>query len=48
VAIWQRELDRAQVVLRQVQSAHEVPAEKVAELETKISEIKEVLQRVGA
>lgn len=48
VAKWQRELDRAQVVLRQVQSAHEVPAEKVAELETKISEIKEVLQRVGA
>lgn len=48
VAKWQRELDRAQVVLRQVQSAHEVPAAKVAELETKITEIKEVLQRVGA
>lgn len=48
IAKWQRELDRAQVVLHQVQSAHEVPAGKVAELTEKITEIKEVLQRVSA
>lgn len=48
VAKWQRELARAEVVLKQVESAHEVPAAKVATLTTKINGIKEVLQRVGA
>lgn len=48
IAKWQRELARTQVVLHQVQSAHEVPAAKVTELEEKITEIKEVLQRVSA
>ncbi|WP_204121625.1 MULTISPECIES: tRNA (adenine(22)-N(1))-methyltransferase [Levilactobacillus] len=48
VAKWQRELARTEAVLQQVESANEVPAEKVASLKAKISEIKEVLQRVGA
>lgn len=48
IAKWQRELARTEAVLAQVESAHEVPAEKVAALTTKIAEIKEVLQRVGA
>ncbi|MFC6207854.1 tRNA (adenine(22)-N(1))-methyltransferase [Levilactobacillus tongjiangensis] len=48
IAKWQRELKRTKEVLQQVQSAKEVPAAKVAELHTKISEIEEVLQRVGA
>ncbi|MFC6260292.1 tRNA (adenine(22)-N(1))-methyltransferase [Levilactobacillus fujinensis] len=48
IAKWQRELARTGAVLQQVESAHEVPAAKVTELQTKMQQIKEVLQRVGA
>ncbi|WP_125583173.1 tRNA (adenine(22)-N(1))-methyltransferase [Levilactobacillus cerevisiae] len=48
IAKWQRELARTEAVLQQVATANEVPVAKVAELQAKISEIKEVLQRVGA